>query len=205
MLGWIARCSFFLSIASIAGAMALLYAGMEAPGEAVAVNAVSVGDNFFQPGSITIQVGSAVEWKNTGNLPHTVTASSGAFDSGMLKKGETFSQTFEAPGTFSYNCSFHPEMVGSVVVEAAAQPTPAPTTAPPDAPGATQEQSQGQQQAGPTATGSTTPGALPVGGGPPIEPGMAHGAVALVVLGLAFAALGGGAILASAKTGAGSR
>ena len=199
MLGWIARCSFFLSIATIAGGMGLLYAGMEGPGEAVAVNAVSVGDNFFQPGSITIQAGTAVEWKNTGNLPHTVTAVSGAFDSGMLKKGQTFSQTFEAPGTFPYNCSFHPEMVGSVVVESAVQPTPAPT------PDSTQEQSQIQQEAGPTATGSTTPGALPVGGGPPIDPGMARGAVALVALGLAFAALGGGAVFASAKMGTGSR
>jgi plastocyanin len=189
MFSWIARSSFLLSIISIAGAMGLLYAGMQVPGEAVAVNSVSVGDNFFEPGSITVQAGSAVEWKNTGNLPHTATAGSGAFDSGMLKKDKTFSQVFEVPGAFSYVCSFHPEMVGSVVVEAAAQPTPAPTAAPaPAAVGTTQQPA------------ARVAGTLPVGGGPPLDAGMARGAIALVVIGIAFAALGGGAMTLAART-----
>ena len=36
--------------------------------------------------------------------------------------------TFDTAGTFAYVCSIHPQMTGSVVVEAAA--TPAPTAAP---------------------------------------------------------------------------
>lgn len=192
MFSWIARGSFLLSIVTIAGAMGLLYAGMQVPGEALAVNSVSVGDNFFQPGSITVQAGSAVEWTNAGNLPHTATASNNSFDSGMLKNGQSFSQVFEVAGTFSYVCAFHPEMVGAVVVEAAAQPTAVPTVAPaaaaPDA---------SQQQAAPAVA---EPGALPVGGGPPMAPGTTGGAIALAVIGLAFAALGVGAMTLAART-----
>jgi plastocyanin len=203
MFGWIARSSFFLSVVAVAGAMGLLYAGMRVPGEALAVNSVSVGDNFFSPQSIKVAVGSAVEWRNDGNLPHTVTADTGSFDSGLVTKTKTFSQTFEVAGTFTYACSVHPEMVGTVVVEAGAQPTPEPTpppaasnpNPPPQAPVAAPA---GQPAAGPAA--APAPGALPVGGGPPIAPGMAQGAIALMVTGVLFAGIGGGAMTLAART-----
>jgi len=194
MLSWIARSSFFLSVAAIAAAMGLLYAGLQIPGEAVAVNPVSMGDNFFQPQSINAQVGQAVEWKNDGNLPHTVTADTGSFDSGLVFKTKTFSQLFEAAGTFAYFCAVHPEMVGTVVVAAAA---PAPTPAPTAAPAAANPNPAAQQPAAPAAP---APGTLPVGGGPPLAPGTAQGALALVVIGVAFAALGGGAMTLAART-----
>lgn len=192
MLSWIARSSFFLSVVAIAGAMGLLYAGLQIPGEAVAVNSVSMGDNFFQPQTMNAQVGQAVEWKNDGNLPHTVTADTGSFDSGLVMKTKTFSQMFEAAGTFPYACAVHPEMVGAVVVAAAA-PAPTPVPAAPPAAAAP------QQPAAPAAA-APAPGVLPVGGGPPIAPGTAQGAIALVVIGVAFAALGGGAMTLAART-----
>ena len=196
LMSWIAKSSFFLSIVAIAGAMGLLYAGMQVPGEAVAVNAVSMGDNFFAPQSISVQMGSAVEWKNAGNLPHTVTADTGSFDSGLVMKTKAFSQLFEAAGTFAYFCAVHPEMVGTVVVAAAA---PAPTPAPTAAPAANPVQQPANPAAQPAAP-PASPGVLPVGGGPPIDPGMASGAIGLVVLGVAFAALGGGAMTLAART-----
>lgn len=194
MLSWIARSSFFLSVVAIAGAMAMLYAGMQVPGEAVAVNSVSMGDNFFQPASLNVAVGQAVEWKNTGNLPHTATADTGSFDSGLVMKTKTFSQVFEVPGTFTYACAVHPEMVGTVVVAAAA---PAETPAPTAAPAASNPNPAPVQ---PEAPAAPAPGTLPVGGGPPLAPGTAQGAIALVVIGIAFAALGGGAMTLAART-----
>ena len=187
MLSWIARSSFLLSVVAIAGAMGLLYAGMQVPGEAVAVNSVSMGDNFFQPQSINAQVGQAVEWKNDGNLPHTVTADTGSFDSGLVFKTKTFSQLFEAAGTFTYACAVHPEMVGTVVVAAAAPTAPPAVSNPNPAPAA-------------PAAVAPAPGVLPVGGGPPLAPGTAQGAIALVVIGVAFAALGAGAMTLAART-----
>jgi plastocyanin len=171
--------------------MAMLYAGMQVPGEAVAVNSVSMGDNFFQPASLNVAVGQAVDWKNTGNLPHTATADTGSFDSGLVMKTKTFSQVFEVPGTFTYACAVHPEMVGTVVVAAAAPAeTPAPTAAPAaSANPAVQPEVRRRLRR-----------ALPVGGGPPLAPGTAQGAIALVVIGVAFAVLGGGAMTLAART-----
>jgi len=199
MLNWLARSSFFLSIAAIAGAIGLLVAGSQVPGQALAVNAVSVGDNFFSPQSIAVNAGEAVEWKNDGNLPHTVTSDTGTFDSGLVMKTNAFSQTFEVAGTFTYYCAVHPEMVGTVVVEAPVQPTPEPTAAPAD---------PGPAPAQPAAPNPATadvdvvapePGTLPVGGGPPIAPEMARGPAALIVAGILFAALGGGATALAAR------
>jgi plastocyanin len=78
--------------------------------------AVSIVDFAFQPASIEVPVGSTVTWTNTGAVPHTVTSDSGAFDSGQLSPGASFSQTFDTAGTFTYHCSIHPQMTGTVVV-----------------------------------------------------------------------------------------
>jgi plastocyanin len=84
--------------------------------------AVSVVDFAFQPTSIEVPAGSTVTWTNTGAAPHTVTADNGAFDSGRLKPGATFSQIFATPGTFTYHCEIHPKMTGTIVVTEAAAP-----------------------------------------------------------------------------------
>ncbi len=92
---------------------------------------VSMVDNAFQPQSITIQVGDTVVWRNNGVNPHTSTSDTpGLWDSGIMAPGATFSRTFDTAGTFGYNCTLHRSigMVGTVVVQAAAQATA--TTAP---------------------------------------------------------------------------
>jgi plastocyanin len=101
---------------------------------------VSAVDFQFQPQTVTINAGDTVVWTNNGQVQHTVTADDNSFDSGLLSPGQTFSQTFNTPGTFPYHCSIHGAaggigMSGTVVVQAAAaapQPTqaPAPTAVP---------------------------------------------------------------------------
>ena len=61
-------------------------------------------------------VGATVAWTNIDSAPHTVTALDGAFDSGILDPSGGFSQVFDAPGTFAYQCALHPVMQGEVVV-----------------------------------------------------------------------------------------
>jgi len=46
----------------------------------------------------------------------TVTADDGAFDSGSLAGGKSFSFTFDEAGTFAYHCNIHQSMTGRVVV-----------------------------------------------------------------------------------------
>ncbi len=75
-------------------------------------------DNFrFGPTSITVPVGTTVTWTNRDDMVHTVTASTRAFSSPGLETGETFSHTFDKPGTYQYFCALHPRMTGTVVVQ----------------------------------------------------------------------------------------
>ena len=62
---------------------------------------VDAGDFFFLPQDLTIAQGTTVCWTNSGNSVHTVTRD-GLFDSGDLFPGDTFSYTFDTPGTFPY-------------------------------------------------------------------------------------------------------
>jgi hypothetical protein len=56
-----------------------------------------------------------------------VTADNGAFDSGRLASGSTFSQTFDTADTFTYHCEIHPQMTGTIVVTEASGAQPAPS------------------------------------------------------------------------------
>ena len=76
------------------------------------------GTNSYNPNLIEIKVGETVTWINDDSSPHTVTSSSNdrTFDSDVLKRGETFSFTFDKEGQFPYICTLHPNMVGPVLV-----------------------------------------------------------------------------------------
>lgn len=78
---------------------------------------VRIKDFAFQPKSLEVPVGATVTWTNADEDAHTVTSSSGAFSSPGLDHGETFSQTFTAPGTYDYHCALHPHMTAHVVVK----------------------------------------------------------------------------------------
>lgn len=82
----------------------------------------------YQPANLTVAAGQTVTWRNFGLGPHTVTSSTGLFDSGRLNGGESFAYTFSSAGTYLYACAIHPEMKGEVVVLPPG--TPLPTTTP---------------------------------------------------------------------------
>ena len=79
--------------------------------------AAKIANFAFGPPTITVHAGTAVTWTNSDDDPHTVVADAGAFKSKALDTGDTFTQTFSTPGTYSYHCSLHPYMVGKVVVQ----------------------------------------------------------------------------------------
>ena len=84
---------------------------------AAATHMVTVGDNFFSPSSLTIQVGDTVQWNNaSGGNAHNVTANNGSFASGT-SSSFTFSRTFNSAGTFGYQCTIHSGMNGSITVQ----------------------------------------------------------------------------------------
>jgi plastocyanin len=80
----------------------------------------------FQPVQVKIRAGDTVKWENVGNAVHhassdpsvalkadEVSNPRGAkpFDSGFLRPGESFSQTFTIAGVYKYTCVVH-EMSG---------------------------------------------------------------------------------------------
>lgn len=80
---------------------------------------VSVGNNFFNPNSVTVAVGGTVTWNwNSGAVTHNVTfQTAGApADIGNTSTG-SFPRTFPSAGTFQYECTLHPGMSGSVTAQ----------------------------------------------------------------------------------------
>jgi plastocyanin len=91
----------------------------EAAGEepAVGTSEVAIVDFAFEPAALEVAVGATVVWTNTGEAPHTATATDGAeFDSGTLDPGGVFEWEATAAGEVSYQCSIHPDMTGTITV-----------------------------------------------------------------------------------------
>ncbi|MGA9869969.1 MAG: cupredoxin family copper-binding protein [Rhodococcus sp. (in: high G+C Gram-positive bacteria)] len=110
---------------STVGAVALLVAGAvagcssPAPEQAAAPvpNQVTVADMSYSPADITVGVGDTVTWVfDDGGMAHDVVADDKAFRSPLAKSG-SYSFTFTEPGTFTYHCTPHPDMVGTVTVQ----------------------------------------------------------------------------------------
>jgi plastocyanin len=72
----------------------------------------------FDPSSITISTGQTVTWTNDDNFTHSVRLTDqNNRIVGIMHPGDHVSHTFSAPGTYHYDCSFHPhDMQGIVVV-----------------------------------------------------------------------------------------
>ncbi|REK21264.1 MAG: hypothetical protein DWQ40_04325, partial [Actinobacteria bacterium] len=66
---------------------------------------------------LTVKVGTTVTWTNGDSMLHTVTDVNGAFDSGFLEEGDSWSYTFTEPGEYEYYCLPHPWMRAKVIVE----------------------------------------------------------------------------------------
>jgi plastocyanin len=77
-------------------------------------------DNFsFTPVTLTVTAGTTVTWTNRDDIPHTVVSADDAktFKSKVMDTDEKFSFTFTKAGTYTYFCSVHPKMTGTVVVK----------------------------------------------------------------------------------------
>lgn len=83
-----------------------------------AANTIIVKNFAFTPKNLTVKPGATVTVKNQDSVTHTVTAAGKAFDSGDVTSSKTM--TFTAPGqpgTYSFICSIHPYMKGTLTVK----------------------------------------------------------------------------------------
>ncbi len=89
-------------------------------GEPPAVQRALLQDFAFQPGNLTVVVGTTVVWVNQDGAPHNVTLVDGSVSSDNFRQGEAFELTFEEPGVYPVYCTLHGNpssgMIGVVTV-----------------------------------------------------------------------------------------
>jgi plastocyanin len=75
-------------------------------------------DALYVPDPIRVQVGQTITWSNTDTDPHDVSADNGAFYSGPIGTGGRWRWKATKPGTYTYTCTLHPDMHGTIIVTA---------------------------------------------------------------------------------------
>jgi plastocyanin len=80
-------------------------------------NKIEIKDFAFNPQTITVKAGEKITWINRDEEPHTVVSVEKQFKkSSALDTDQEFTITAGAPGTYTYFCSVHPKMTGTIVV-----------------------------------------------------------------------------------------
>lgn len=83
----------------------------------MAKNAVTIQNMAFSPATLTVKVGNKVTWTNQDSVGHSATADDNSFDTGVISQGQSGSNTFSKAGTYTYHCSVHPSMKGTIIVQ----------------------------------------------------------------------------------------
>jgi plastocyanin len=71
----------------------------------------------FEPQVLTAASGDRVTWVNKDLFPHTATADDKTFDSHSIAPTGTWTFVADKPGTYTYTCTFHPTMKGTIKVQ----------------------------------------------------------------------------------------
>ncbi len=99
--------------------------GHDEPVDEAPVATILMKDFAYDKPETRIAAGTTVKWTNKDGTSHTVTSEDGSFDSGEIPGRESWSYTFDVPGTFAYYCVPHASvrdgerigMVATIVVE----------------------------------------------------------------------------------------
>lgn len=87
---------------------------------------VTISQEAVDPSDITIKKGDSVTWLNSSDTPRQIVLTtvnppqelSGFGSDGSILKDETYSFTFDAAGTFTYEDPDHPDVInGTITVE----------------------------------------------------------------------------------------
>ncbi len=84
----------------------------------VATTAVEMKGSAFTPSAIKVASGATVTWTNSDGIDHNVTFDGAAVPaSGNFSTGNKALTMPAAAGTYTYKCTLHPGMSGSVLVQ----------------------------------------------------------------------------------------
>jgi plastocyanin len=108
---------FLLPVVAAAAVLAAGCGGSAATSEPVATTEVQMVKSYrFDPEVIEIEAGDTVTWTNEDNFTHTVEVE--GREDHEVEQGESFSITFDEPGTYRYVCTLHSQdMDGEVIVK----------------------------------------------------------------------------------------
>jgi plastocyanin len=114
-----------LAIAAIVGLIAVGSGASVAPPpadpgtELAAEVLIDAGDRSFDAAEVEVAAGTTVEWRNAGSSTHHLVRSlGGATVVEDLTPGSSEIATFAEPGTYDFWCTIHPDMAGTVTVDA---------------------------------------------------------------------------------------
>ena len=78
---------------------------------------ITISNFMFNPMSITVKEGASVAVTNKDDVTHTLTSTTGAFNTNDIPGSTTVHFTAPMkPGTYHYICSIHQYMTGTIVV-----------------------------------------------------------------------------------------
>ena len=101
-----------LSIVALGGEM------KQADQTTIKQNKIEIKDFAFNPQTLTVKSGEKITWINRDEEPHTIVSVEKQWKkSTALDTDQEFTITAAAPGTYTYFCSVHPKMTGTIVVE----------------------------------------------------------------------------------------
>ena len=102
-----------------------------APSSAASGPVVKMPLTQFDPAEISIKAGDTLTWENSNDIGHTLVQGTyevdsagqrtsekddGTFTLDVKKKGDTVTHTYATAGTFTYYCTIHKAMNGTVTV-----------------------------------------------------------------------------------------
>jgi plastocyanin len=125
----VTRPSGRLAVWLAVGAVVTACGDSSGPDHQPPVVSIDVGNDFFtsvrngssNPAVDTVAVNGMVTWTWTARGTHDIVPTgtpSFPESQDMLEPGSTYSVTFTAPGTYTYECEIHgPPMIGRIVVQ----------------------------------------------------------------------------------------
>src|SRR5262249_32125292 len=86
------------------------------PALAIPPQPIDIKDSAFQPSTATQELGTTITWTNQDAFEHTVTFDDSTLniDSGPIAPGGTFTATLQVAGTYTYHCTIHSFMTGTI-------------------------------------------------------------------------------------------
>jgi plastocyanin len=120
----LSRSTIRLSLLAAALALAGAACGSSSPSAPTVSADVTISvlgdrtDQSYSPNPTPMRVGQTVAWKNNDTTTHDATQDASRFQTGTINAGATSTpQTMSTAGTFTYHCTIHPGMIGTLIVQ----------------------------------------------------------------------------------------